>query len=126
MRLGSLGRGYPRGGPTPLVVTLLTAAVAAMAGLLGLAIGSFLNVVIWRVPRGESLVRPPSHCPACDAPVRSRDNVPVLSWLLLRWRCRDCHARISVRYLSLIHISEPTRLLSISYAVFCLPTRLLR
>ena len=98
MRLGSLGRGYPRGGPTPLVVTLLTAAVAAMAGLLGLAIGSFLNVVIWRVPRGESLVRPPSHCPACDAPVRSRDNVPVLSWLLLRWRCRDCHARISVRY----------------------------
>jgi leader peptidase (prepilin peptidase) / N-methyltransferase len=76
----------------------MTIAVAAACGLLGLAIGSFLNVAIWRLPRGESLVRPPSHCPACDAPVRPRDNVPVLSWLLLRGRCRDCHARISARY----------------------------
>ena len=76
----------------------MTVAVAAACGLLGLAIGSFLNVVIWRLPRGESLVRPPSHCPACDAPVRPRDNVPVLSWLLLGGRCRDCHARISARY----------------------------
>lgn len=61
-------------------------------------IGSFLNVVVWRVPRGESLVRPPSHCPACGHPVRPRDNVPVLSWLLLRGRCRDCDQRISARY----------------------------
>lgn len=66
--------------------------------LLGLLIGSFLNVVIWRVPRGESLVSPPSHCPACGHDVRPRDNVPVLSWLLLRGRCRDCRAEISVRY----------------------------
>ena len=66
--------------------------------LLGLVIGSFLNVVIWRVPRGESVVRPPSHCPACDNPVRPRDNVPVVSWLLLRGRCRDCAAPISPRY----------------------------
>jgi leader peptidase (prepilin peptidase)/N-methyltransferase len=66
--------------------------------LLGLVIGSFLNVVIWRVPRGESVVRPPSHCPACDNPVRPRDNVPVVSWLLLRGRCRDCSAPISPRY----------------------------
>jgi leader peptidase (prepilin peptidase)/N-methyltransferase len=66
--------------------------------LVGLVIGSFLNVVIWRVPRGESVVAPPSHCPACGHPVRTRDNVPVLSWLLLHGRCRDCDAPISARY----------------------------
>ncbi|WP_426566854.1 prepilin peptidase [Angustibacter sp. McL0619] len=66
--------------------------------LVGLAIGSFLNVVIWRVPRGESVVSPPSHCPQCDHAIRQRDNVPVLSWVLLRGRCRDCGHRISVRY----------------------------
>jgi leader peptidase (prepilin peptidase)/N-methyltransferase len=64
----------------------------------GLLIGSFLNVMIWRVPRGESLVSPPSHCPVCDNAVRPRDNVPVLSWLVLRGRCRDCDAPISPRY----------------------------
>jgi leader peptidase (prepilin peptidase) / N-methyltransferase len=75
-------------------VTLLLALV----GLLGMLVGSFLNVVIWRVPRGESIVRPASHCPSCGHAVRPRDNVPVASWLLLRGRCRDCHAPISVRY----------------------------
>jgi leader peptidase (prepilin peptidase)/N-methyltransferase len=64
----------------------------------GLVIGSFLNVVIWRVPRGESVVSPPSHCPGCGHEVRPRDNVPVLSWLLLRGRCRDCGTHISARY----------------------------
>lgn len=64
----------------------------------GAVIGSFLNVVIWRVPRGESVVAPPSACPACHHRIRSRDNVPVLSWLLLRRRCRDCSAPISRRY----------------------------
>jgi leader peptidase (prepilin peptidase)/N-methyltransferase len=68
------------------------------AGVFGLLIGSFLNVVIWRAPRGESIVRPPSHCPGCNEPIRPRDNVPVLSWLLLRGRCRHCGTRISVRY----------------------------
>lgn len=68
------------------------------AGLLGLAIGSFLNVVIYRLPRGESLSRPPSHCPSCNAPIRPRHNIPVLGWLILRGRCADCSARISVRY----------------------------
>ena len=76
----------------------MTVALLAGCGVLGLLIGSFLNVVIWRVPRDESIVRPPSHCPACDRPIRPRDNVPVLSWLLLRCRCRDCRARISPRY----------------------------
>jgi leader peptidase (prepilin peptidase) / N-methyltransferase len=75
---------------------VLTLAVVCAA--FGLLIGSFLNVVIWRVPRGESLVSPPSHCPVCDNAVRPRDNVPVLSWLVLRGRCRDCDAPISSRY----------------------------
>jgi leader peptidase (prepilin peptidase) / N-methyltransferase len=61
-------------------------------------VGSFLNVVIHRVPRDESLVAPGSHCPHCGHPVRRRHNVPVLGWLLLRGRCADCAAPISVRY----------------------------
>ena len=76
----------------------VTGALALVAGLLGLLVGSFLNVVVHRVPRGESVVRPPSACPACGAPVRPRDNVPVVSWLLLRGRCRDCRAPVSRRY----------------------------
>lgn len=66
--------------------------------LVGLAVGSFLNVVVWRVPRGESVVSPASACPACSAPIRPRDNVPVVGWLLLKGRCRDCAASISPRY----------------------------
>jgi leader peptidase (prepilin peptidase) / N-methyltransferase len=69
-----------------------------VAGLLGLAVGSFLNVVIYRVPRDESLIRPGSHCPHCQAEVRNRHNIPVLSWLLLSGRCADCASPISVRY----------------------------
>src|SRR6185312_5338601 len=69
-----------------------------VAVLLGLIVGSFLNVVIWRVPRGESIVRPPSHCPACGSPIQPRDNVPVASWLALRGRCRHCRTSISARY----------------------------
>jgi leader peptidase (prepilin peptidase)/N-methyltransferase len=76
----------------------MTGAVAVICAVFGLVIGSFLNVVIWRVPRGESVVSPPSHCPGCDAPIAPRDNVPVLSWLVLRGRCRACGTRISVRY----------------------------
>jgi leader peptidase (prepilin peptidase)/N-methyltransferase len=60
--------------------------------------GSFLNVVIWRVPRGESIVSPPSHCPRCDARIRARDNIPIVSWLLLRGRCHNCGEPISRRY----------------------------
>lgn len=73
-------------------------ALPLSAGLLGLLIGSFLNVVVHRVPAGLSVVRPPSACPACSTPIRPRDNVPVLGWVALRGRCRDCAAPISARY----------------------------
>jgi leader peptidase (prepilin peptidase)/N-methyltransferase len=73
-------------------------AVVVLVAALGLAVGSFLNVVVWRVPRGESVVRPGSACPGCGAAIRPRDNVPVLGWLLLRGRCRDCGMSISRRY----------------------------
>ncbi|HEU0132830.1 MAG TPA: prepilin peptidase [Mycobacteriales bacterium] len=72
--------------------------IVVACAVLGLLVGSFLNVVIWRVPRGESVVSPPSHCPGCDNPISPRDNVPVLSWLLLRGRCRHCGEPISARY----------------------------
>jgi leader peptidase (prepilin peptidase)/N-methyltransferase len=71
----------------------------AIALLLGLAIGSFLNVVIYRLPRRESLAHPGSHCPNCNTAIRWYDNVPVVSWLVLRGKCRDCSQRISARYL---------------------------
>jgi leader peptidase (prepilin peptidase)/N-methyltransferase len=67
-------------------------------GLAGLLIGSFLTVVVHRVPEGRSVVAPRSACPGCERPVRARDNVPVLSWLVLRGRCRDCGSRVSARY----------------------------
>ena len=68
------------------------------AAVLGLVVGSFLNVVIHRLPQGGSLLWPGSHCPRCQAPVRWYDNLPVLSWLLLRGRCRSCRVAISARY----------------------------
>ena len=71
---------------------------ALLLGLVGLAVGSFVNVVIHRVPEGRSVITPRSACPGCGNPVRPRDNIPVVSWLLLRGRCRDCGTRISVRY----------------------------
>ena len=75
-----------------------SAAEVVAAGLFGALIGSFLNVVAHRVPRGESLVSPGSRCPGCGAPVKPYDNVPVVSWLLLRGRCRSCGTPISPRY----------------------------
>jgi len=70
----------------------------AGAGLFGLVIGSFLNVVIYRLPRGMSVVRPPSHCPSCGTRLGALENVPLVSWLALRARCRHCGAPISPRY----------------------------
>jgi leader peptidase (prepilin peptidase)/N-methyltransferase len=69
-----------------------------LIGVLGLLIGSFLNVVIYRLPRGESLNRPASRCPSCGSPVKPYDNIPVVSWLILRGRCRHCGTSISARY----------------------------
>jgi leader peptidase (prepilin peptidase) / N-methyltransferase len=66
--------------------------------VLGLVFGSFLNVCISRIPRDHSVVTPGSHCPACGAAIRWRDNIPLLGWIRLRGRCRDCRARISLRY----------------------------
>ena len=66
---------------------------------LGACIASFLNVVIWRVPRGESIVSPPSHCPKCNALIRWYQNIPILSWLALRGKCANCKAPISPRYI---------------------------
>ena len=68
------------------------------AFVLGTVIGSFLNVCIWRLPTGQSIVSPPSHCPACRTPVRSYDNIPIISYMLLRGRCRSCQTSIALRY----------------------------
>lgn len=68
------------------------------AGVLGVAIGSFINVVACRVPLGRSVVSPSSSCPSCGARIKPTDNIPIVSWLLLRGRCRECGTRISVRY----------------------------
>jgi leader peptidase (prepilin peptidase)/N-methyltransferase len=76
----------------------LSPELALLAALLGACIGSFLNVVAWRLPRQESVVRPRSHCPRCGTTLRWCENIPVLSWLLLRGRCRHCGTAIAVRY----------------------------
>ena len=70
----------------------------ALTALFGAVIGSFLNVVAYRLPRSKSLVTPGSQCPGCDTPIKLYDNVPVLGWLLLRGRCRTCRTAISPRY----------------------------
>jgi leader peptidase (prepilin peptidase)/N-methyltransferase len=71
---------------------------AVVALPFGLVVGSFMTVAVYRLPRGESVVRPRSRCPACGAEIGARDNIPVLSWLVLRGRCRRCGQRISVEY----------------------------
>ena len=67
-------------------------------GAVGGCVGSFFNVVLYRIPRGEDIVWRGSHCPECDSPIRSRHNLPVIGWLLLRGRCYDCKAKISPVY----------------------------
>ena len=76
----------------------MAVAFTLLAAALGSAIGSFLNVVAHRVPRGQSVVNPPSACPDCGSEIRSRHNVPVVGWLVLRGRCYDCRSPISARY----------------------------
>src|SRR5664280_2644487 len=94
--------GVPQAGVSAVHLSRMvgvTALLVVFSVVLGLAAGSFLNVVIYRLPRRESLIRPRSRCLACAAPIRVRDNIPVLSWLLLCGRCRMCGAPISRRYL---------------------------
>src|SRR4051794_28836779 len=81
-----------------MTFAMTLAYAAVLAGVFGLLLGSFLNVVAYRLPRGESLAFPGSHCPACETPIKPWDNVPVLSWLWLKGRCRACRGAISGRY----------------------------
>jgi leader peptidase (prepilin peptidase) / N-methyltransferase len=74
------------------------ATLLVLAGIFGLAVGSFLNVCIHRLPRGQSLVSPPSRCPSCERPLRWYHNIPVASWIALGGRCGHCQAPISIRY----------------------------
>ncbi len=113
-------------------------AVATFAGVLGAIVGSFLNVVAYRLPRRESLVTPASHCPNCDTPVKPYDNIPILSWLLLRGHCRSCAQPISPRYplveavtaalcvgAVLVHHSASSIALSIALILIVVPAALI-
>jgi leader peptidase (prepilin peptidase) / N-methyltransferase len=80
------------------VTTLPDSMLWIFAALVGAAIGSFLNVCIYRLPEGESVVSPRSRCPECSTPIGWRDNIPVLGWVMLRGRCRSCRTSISVQY----------------------------
>jgi leader peptidase (prepilin peptidase)/N-methyltransferase len=88
------------------------------ASVLGLLLGSFLNVCISRVPKGESVVKPRSRCPNCSAPIRWYDNIPVLSWLLLKGRCRDCREPIRLRY-PLVEIAVALWFMAVTF--YCWP-----
>lgn len=83
------------------IVTVLEPLASIYLTAVGLVVGSFLNVCIYRLPKGESIVRPPSHCPSCRKQLRWFHNVPVLSWIVLRRRCGFCRAPISWRYPSI-------------------------
>ena len=76
----------------------MVVALAVLAFVVGLTLGSFLNVLAYRLPLGRSLATPGSACPSCGTPIRSYDNIPVVSYLVLRGRCRDCGVKIGVRY----------------------------
>lgn len=96
------------GGFTTLLLDLIT---AVWLGCIGACVGSFLNVVAYRMPLGASVVWMPSQCPACSYPIRFRDNVPILGWVLLRGRCRDCGIAISPRYVAVEAVMAATFML---------------
>ncbi|MFQ5551469.1 MAG: prepilin peptidase, partial [Gemmatimonadales bacterium] len=72
--------------------------VIVLAGVFGALFGSFLNVCIIRLPRDQSIVKPGSHCPSCKTPILWYDNIPVVSWIVLGGKCRNCHVGISILY----------------------------
>jgi hypothetical protein len=88
------GTGHTAAGRKTAPMTFLVVAVGLV---LGASIGSFLNVVLWRVPRHESIVHPPSHCPSCGTTLGPTELVPVISWVVMRGRCRHCDGAIPVR-----------------------------
>jgi leader peptidase (prepilin peptidase)/N-methyltransferase len=94
---------------------VLDLVTAVWLGFIGACVGSFLNVVACRMPRGMSVVWKPSHCPKCGQPIRPRDNVPVLGWLWLRGRCRDCGQPISPRY-AIVEAVMGVAFLALAYA----------
>ena len=83
-----------------MLETILNITIYLLVSLFGLAIGSFLNVVIYRLPNNMSLVKPSSHCPKCGYKLKWYDNIPVLSYLLLKGKCRSCKDKISPRYMA--------------------------
>jgi len=112
-RTGGAGR-HIRPTVTPTRAALVLAVVTS--GVFGLLIGSFLNVVIYRLPRHISVVRPRSHCPHCEHELTAADNVPVASWLVLRGRCRHCGAQISPRYPA-VELSTAAIFVSLAWAL---------
>jgi prepilin signal peptidase PulO-like enzyme (type II secretory pathway) len=98
------------------MLTVLLGIFVFLLAVIGASVGSFLNVVIWRVPEKMSLTSPPSHCPKCSSPVRWFDNVPVFSWFILRGKCRDCKEPISWRY-PLVEASSCLVALVVSWAL---------
>lgn len=98
--------------PPPLV----DLALSAWWFVLGGCVGSFLNVVAYRLPAGLSIASPPSHCPLCKTPIRWRDNLPIVGWLFLRGRCRDCHAPIAKRY-PLVELLTAVLFLAVARAI---------
>jgi leader peptidase (prepilin peptidase)/N-methyltransferase len=95
--------------------SLIDLATGLWLGFLGACIGSFLNVVAYRMPRGESVIWQPSHCPRCNHPIRAQDNVPVLGWLWLKGKCRDCAGAISPRY-AVVEFLMGAAFLGLAYA----------
>jgi leader peptidase (prepilin peptidase)/N-methyltransferase len=90
------------------------ALLIVSAAVLGLVVGSFLNVVIYRVPRNQSLISPGSRCPNCESPIRARHNIPLLGWLVLRGRCAACGRRISIRY-PLVELATAGLFVAVAY-----------
>lgn len=95
------------------MLSLLSWGLIVLTVFIGASLGSFLNVVIWRVPEGMSIVTPPSHCPKCNSPIRWFDNIPILSWFLLRGKCRRCGQSISFRYPLVESLSAVASLIAI-------------